>query len=206
MTDPSTVLDRFAPQLRWIIDSIRSSFELPEHEIDDLRQEANILLMSYAGLMPGTHYGALAEIETSVNGDEKQVRHVLAFRLRKDLTQQVSRAQRRLINVSDTTIDDLLTSGDEPECESYEREYFEMLDESRMREKYPEFAMQTFDNKSIADIMAATENSRATVFRRIDAQKRSFISAKLRSKGLVVEGDETLEELEEALQHLNAIA
>lgn len=206
MTDPSTVLDRFAPQLRWIVESIHSSFELPEHELDDLRQEANILLMSYAGIIPGRHHGALAEIEMQVEGDESQIKHVLAFRLRKDLTEQVSRAQRKVLPTSDTTIDDLLTSGDEPECESYEREYFEMLDESRMREKYPEFAMATFDGMSVADIMARTDKSKRTVMYRIADQKRSFVSAKLRSKGLVVEGDETLEELEEALQHLNAIA
>jgi hypothetical protein len=91
------VLERFAPQIRWVISSVMSSFELEPHFKDDVRQEAEIQVMSYANLLdePIWMTGALAKWEVRANGDETQVKAMLAYQLRIALAQITSRMIHR---------------------------------------------------------------------------------------------------------------
>jgi hypothetical protein len=74
-----------------------SSFELEPHFKDDVRQEAEIQVMSYAGLLdePIWMAGALAKWEVRANGDETQVKAMLAYQLRIALAQITSRMIHR---------------------------------------------------------------------------------------------------------------
>jgi hypothetical protein len=49
--DATKVLERFAPQIRWVTTSVMQSFELDYHFRDDVQQEAEILVITYAGLL-----------------------------------------------------------------------------------------------------------------------------------------------------------
>src|SRR3954469_10054311 len=95
MTEASAVLDRFAPQLRWVVDHLKDKFGLLDHELDDLRQEARLQVLCYAGLIPwptknGRHKGILAEWEVKTGGIESDIKALLAYELRLDLTRIIS--------------------------------------------------------------------------------------------------------------------
>src|SRR3954447_11309453 len=103
MGETTAVLDRFASQIRWVTESVLASFELPDHMLEDLRQDASILVLSYAGIIKGRQFNKLAYIEATANGNEARVRHLLAVTLRTDLSQQVSRALGKVPPMSDET-------------------------------------------------------------------------------------------------------
>ena len=96
-TEALALLERFAPQLRWVVDSVVESFELEPHFRDDVTQEGRNLLMSYAGLfeVPVWGDGRLAKFELQAKGDEGQIKALLARQLRIDLTQITSRMIHR---------------------------------------------------------------------------------------------------------------
>ena len=91
------VLERFAPQIRWVTDSVMDSFELESHFKDDVRQEAEIQVMAYAGLLD-EHvwmFGVLSEWEALAGGDETQVKALLARTTTNCLAQITSRMIHR---------------------------------------------------------------------------------------------------------------
>lgn len=95
--DATKVLERFAPQIRWVTDSVMESFDLEPHFKDDIRQEAEIQVMAYAGLLD-EHvwmFGALSKWETQAKGDEGQVKALLGRQLRIALAQITSRMIHR---------------------------------------------------------------------------------------------------------------
>lgn len=96
-TEAVKLLERFAPQLRWVTDSIMQSFDLESHFKDDVRQEAEILVITYAQLLDEhvSYAGQLARWEKSANGDETQIKSLLAYNLRINLSKIVSRMIHR---------------------------------------------------------------------------------------------------------------
>ena len=216
-TQASETLERFAPQLRWVVDSVMRSFQLPYSNKDEVEQEAQVLLISYADLFdtPIDGHGKLAAIETLVEGDEGRVKALIGRQLRIDLSKKVARQSEREGVFHTDSLDELVDDGFEPTDDGIgERGIIETIDndrsENRLHKHYPELAMQTLDGKSIAEIMEATGKSRATVFRHIDIQKAQFVedqeryklTGQVQARGLMVEGNETLDELREAVKWL----
>lgn len=76
-----------------------------------------------------------------------------------------------------------------------------MMDETRLRHKYPEFVMATIDGMSPDAIAESLGLDTPTVCRRIEGQKRSFLARQCKRAGLTVEGDESMSDLEEAYKH-----
>jgi DNA-binding transcriptional ArsR family regulator len=95
--DAASVLDRFAPQIRWVTDSVMQSFDLEYHFRDDVRQEAEILVITYAGLLDFrvARFGQLLRWEAEVSGDESRIKSILAYNLRINLAENISRLIHR---------------------------------------------------------------------------------------------------------------
>jgi len=204
MAEASAVLDRFAPQIRWIVDTILRSFELEPHWEDDLCQDANILVLSYAGFIRGTHYGILDSIESLVNRDENQVRKLVAFRLRKDLTQQVSRSLTRML--PSTSLNDLVEDQEFDALDSSsEADLYNTEQANRYMRKYPTLALNALEGFTQEQIALLRGTTVRTVERHIAREKRSFLTDGLKRAGLVVEGDETMEDLEEAYTNVTKV-
>jgi hypothetical protein len=205
VTEASTVIDRFAPQVRWIVDSLLRSFELEPHWEDDLRQDANILVLSYAGFIRGTHYGILAKIESMVSQDEKQVTSLIAFRLRKDLTQQVSRMLTKI--PPSTSIEVILNNDREFDIEDRysEADLYNTEQANRYLRKYPTLALNALEGLTQEQIAEQRGVTLRTVERHIAQEKRAFLTDTLKRANLVVEGDETMAELEEAYGYVTKV-
>jgi hypothetical protein len=203
MADANAVLARFAPQVRRVLRKIQGDFELSDSVMDDWRQEANLYVLCYAGLVPwptanGRHFGLLSVWE---QGHITEVANMLSTQLRLDLSESIGRAIRKEPAISDQTLDDLAESGKEPSEPSYERESHNDMDESRYIRRYPLFARNVLDGVTqpiLAELMGV---SLPTIERRIRGEKRSFLASQLRRRGIVVEGDESMAELEEAYQY-----
>ena len=201
MQDAADILDRFAVQIRWVVWSIRKSFKLEYHNLDDLRQEANLLVLSYAGILPGTHYGRLEHMESEADFTESRVKSLLAMTLRLDLTQKVARSLMRVPPPGNKTLDNLIESGTEPSEPSHESETHERMDETKYLRKYPVFARNVLDGITQPELATELGVSLPTIERRIRGEKRSFLASQLRRRGIVVEGDESMSDLEEAYQY-----
>lgn len=91
------ILERFAPQIRWVTDSVMESFDLEHHFKDDVRQEAEILVITYAGLLDKhvAYADQLARWEIEAEGDEARIKSILGYNLRINLAKSVSRLVNR---------------------------------------------------------------------------------------------------------------
>ena len=215
----SEVLTRFAPRIRWTVDAVMNAFDLPNHYRDEVHQEALILVTSYADLLDTEiwGHGQLASWTAQAKGDETQIKALLARILRMNLSQIVARQINRDGEAKHMSTDEMADYGIEPSDNGREELMtVEHIDNDREMDRahrlYPEFAMQTLDAMTIAEIMEATGKSRATVFRHIESQKEAFLADQERYRligliqdaGLRTEGDETLDELTEAVSNLKA--
>lgn len=194
MTD---VLTKYVRQIEWVCKSVQESFELPDHALEDLQQDAAILILSYAGEISGLHFNKINQLTRIVGDDEAQLKHLVAMTLRLDLTQQVSRELDRIIPVDENPVDDCELS--EP---SFEQEVFSSMDEARLLRRYPLFARNVLDGVTQDKLAAELGIDERTVRRRIAGEKRSFLLTMLKRRGIVVEGDEPMHELEEAYRSL----
>jgi hypothetical protein len=194
--EANTVLERFAPQLRWVVDSIMSSFELEPHFKDDVKQEGQILLMSYGSLFDEPQWGdgRLAKFEIQANGDESQVKALIGRQLRIDLSQVTSRMIHR--NGDESMHDSLDRIQDEYELEpqsgpgetfnvatppadptvDYEDVMVTLADPGtrylrRFVKEYPFLAMQVIGEMSIDDIRKKAGVSRRTAMYRLSAER-----------------------------------
>lgn len=209
MSEATDVLNRFAPQLRWVVEHLRDKFNLQDHEIDDLKQEARLQILCYAGLIAwptkqGRHKGILVEWKNKTEGVESEIKSLLAYELRLDLTRIITSGSKQLL-IDDRSIDELMESDQEPSEPSHETESDNNMDETQYLRRYPEFAMSVLDGLSQDEIAARQGITDRTVRNRIAGQKRSFLSTQLRKRGIVVEGDETMDELEEAYGYARVV-
>lgn len=190
------VLERFAPQIRWVTDSVMQSFELEPHFKDDVRQEARTLIMSYASLFnePVWGDGRLAKFEAQAGGDESQVKALIARQLRIDLAQITSRMVHR--NGEESMHDSLDRIRDEyerePQCGpgetynvaappadptvSYEEVMVTLADPGtrylrRFVREFPFLAMQVIGELPVKEICKRAGVSRATAFRRLEVER-----------------------------------
>jgi len=198
--EAAAVLERFAPQLRWVVDSVIQSFELEPHFKDDVRQEAQVLLMSYAGLFDEPQWGdgRLAKFEAQAGSDESQVKALVGRQLRIDLAQNTSRMIHRNGEHSmHESLDRIRDEYDrEPQCgpgETYNVEtppadpavnYDEVMATladpgtrylRRFVEEFPFLAMQAIGEMSVDDIRKKAGVSRRTAMYRL-AQERELLT------------------------------
>jgi len=107
--------------------------------------------------------------------------------------------------MSDETVDELVGFDNEPSEPSHETEWDNQMDEARYLRKYPTFARNILDGISQPELANQLGVSLPTVERRIRGEKRSFLTDTLRRANLIVEGDETMDELEEAYGYVTKV-
>jgi DNA-directed RNA polymerase specialized sigma24 family protein len=92
----SEVVARFQPRIKWISESVAVAFG-DRVEVEDLCQEAVILVLSYAGIAEGWHHDKLFTWQRIAGGDETRVNALLARTLRLDLSRMIGRRLERAI-------------------------------------------------------------------------------------------------------------
>ena len=120
-TQARNVLERFSNQIGWVVDSVAVSFDLEPHFKDDLRQEANIRVITYADLLEGWGAGRLFRWVKKTEGEENQVKALLGRQLRIDLSQIVSRQVGRTNGETmPASLDEMVEEGEDPIDEAFE--------------------------------------------------------------------------------------
>lgn len=190
------LLERFAPQLRWVVDSVMQSFELEPHFKDDIRQEAEIRLLAYADLFDASidGHGRLAKWSYQAKGEESQIKAMLAYQLRIDLAKDVSRMIHRNGDQSmHDSLDRIQDEWDaEPQCGPGETfnvqeppaepsiNYDTIMDAlanpdtrylRRFVEEFPFLAMQAIGELSVDEIRKQAKVSRRTVMYRLSCER-----------------------------------
>ena len=74
-----------------------------------------------------------------------------------------------------------------------------------MHERYPYLALNVLDGFTQEQIAEANGLSRRTIIRKVNREKYAFLVSYVQKRGLRVEGDETLAELEEAYGYLMGV-
>ena len=170
-SDAQRVLRRFRSQVRWAAHVVTEAFE-PRIEFADAEQEANILVLGYAGLLDThVHVGAIARAQRDAHGDERRIRKIIGTKLRLDLTQRLGRREE----VHDKTCISLesLPVGAGP---SYEPEngWITSIDIKRyVRKEYPYLCMHAIDELTVKQIAQVTREGVATVNRKLADEKES---------------------------------
>jgi DNA-directed RNA polymerase specialized sigma24 family protein len=171
----SEVVARFQPRIRWISESVAVAFG---HRVDaeDLRQEAVILVLSYAGVAAGWHHGKLAAWERIAGGDEVRVNALLARTLRLDLSRMTGRQLERAILA--------VSLNDIPACQEPSDDDFEDRTLDRMkhgmpalRGKYPSLVRHFIDGYTERDIAADEGVSVPAIWKRIAKEKAALARA-----------------------------
>jgi hypothetical protein len=202
------LLDRFESQVNWVCWSVAESFGLPNHglNVDDLREEAIVLVVTYAGYNDESSWGSgrLSKWETQTKNDEDQISRLLGKQLRIDLTQIVSRYlsdETDLVSLSNPHLENVLTGLD------MEDQVIDKADREResrtVRKNYPTFARSVLDGFTQEEIATELKVTSRTVRNRIAAEKRAYLIDYVTRHGLRCEGDETIEELSEAYNNLS---
>jgi len=140
-------------------------------EIDEVRQEAQILLMSYAGLIPGRHFGSLASIATETNPSG-----LLTYRLRLDLCELFGRQLKKLQPTYSLT--EVLEKNADPVDEYLEDRIIDEVDAERdIYQRYPYITMAYLEDLSHLDIAQIMDVSERTVRNRLADERYRFASA-----------------------------
>lgn len=169
MPEAEQILARFKRAADWAARLAACLFDRAEL-YDDALQEARMLILSYAGLMPGWGYGTLPDIERDAEGDEHRVQAIVVSRLRLHLNQVLG---RQLDKGPATVPVDLLPPALEPSCQ-FEDDAIDRADREReLRRRYPYLMMRFTDGASEREIAASAGVPLRTVQYRIAAEKRS---------------------------------
>lgn len=206
-TQARNVLDQFKTQIYWVVDSVATSFDLEPHFREDLRQDAKIRVLTYAGLMDGWGYDRLFRWVKATHGQDNQVKALLAKQLRIDLAQIVSRQVGKTDGKTmPDSLDQIIEDEVEPVDELFEDRVLDIVVGSNtdMHDKYPWLSLNVLDGFTQDQIAEANDVSRRTVIRKINREKYAFLIGYVRRQGLRTEGDETMAELEEAYGYLKA--
>lgn len=162
-----TVLSRFDRQITRAVYQVHSTY--PAIDADDIRLEANVLVVTYAGLMPGRHHGILRHWAKEVNGDEAQIRGLLAYELRLDLLRIIGPAEARRLPTDSI---DAMPPTRQP---SYEPEaaWVDRIDlDGYVAREYPYLVLSAVDGLSDEEIADATGVPLRTVGRHLAAERR----------------------------------
>jgi hypothetical protein len=166
-TEAETVLARFDRQITKVTYQVHSTY--PAADISDIRQEADILVITYAGLMSGRHHGILREWVSRVGGDEAQIRGLLYYELRLDLLEVFGRAEAQRIPTDSI---DAMPPTRQP---SYEPEdsWVNRIDlNGYVAREYPYLSLSAVDELSVEEISDVTGEAVRTVKRRLAIERR----------------------------------
>lgn len=191
------VLQRFDTVIRTVARQVNETFTYVT-ELEDVVQDASLLVLSYAGLAPSQygrgHVGSLADIELDRN--ENQIQNVVATQLRLDLNRYYGReADKRMSTISINNTH-----------ENYIPPTFDIHDalskEADFKKRYPTLYLWLADDMSGDQIAEFAGVTVRTVERRIAKEKLDYLRRYARRGGLRVVGDESVDELQEACGHL----
>lgn len=171
----SEVVARFQPRIRWISESVAVAFG---HQVDpeDLRQEAVILVLSYAGVAEGWHHDKLSAWERIAGGDEARVNALLARTLRLDLSRMTGRRLDRAILAA--SLSDI-PAREEPSDDDFEDRILDRMRHgmAALRRKYPTLVRHFIDGYTERDIAADVGVSVAAIWKRIAKEKAALAQA-----------------------------
>ena len=166
--DEIQALKRFSRQIKYAARLTVRTFR-PSVPLEDAMQEASVLVITYAGLMPGRHSGKLAQIEHDAEGDERRVQAILSAQLAKDMYQIFGRLTAK--QETFTSLDNLPPRF-QPN-ENPEDHWIAGIDHDRyIREQYPYLYMHAIENLTLDEVAKRTGEGTATVDRRIAVEKR----------------------------------
>lgn len=161
--------------------------------VEDATQDARLMLLSYAGLVDGgRHPGKLDQIAEQVNYDQKRISKILSTQIRLDLSQEYGRElESRLPETSLERVAETTATSDD------------FLSKDLSWEQYPYLVRHYRDRMTGQELADADGVDRATVTRRIAREKRQFLINYITSHSkLIVEGDESMDDLTETYGHL----
>jgi hypothetical protein len=168
MTDTAeTVLSRFDQQISRAVYQVHSTY--PAIDTDDIRLEATVLVVTYAGLMPGRHHGILRHWARAVDNDEAQIRGLLAYELRLDLLRTLGPAEARRIPADSI---DAMPPARQPSYEP-ESKWVDRIDlDGYVSREYPFLVLSAVDGLSDEEIADATGVPLRTVGRHLATERR----------------------------------
>jgi hypothetical protein len=168
------VVARFQPRIALISQSVAITFG---NRIDpeDLRQEAMILVLSYAGIAEGWHFNKLATWERITEGDEAQVNALLARTLRLDLNRMIGRQLGSGIVVA--PLGGL--PGEEPSFDDFEDQVIDRMRQgmATLRRNYPTLVRHFIDGYAEREIAADEGVGVQAIWKRIAKEKAALARA-----------------------------
>ena len=152
-----------------VVRHIVLTFE-PNVDRDDATQEARLLLMSYAGILPGRHNGVLTSIEQAAHP-----RALLATQLRLDLYDVIG---KRLSRIPPTySLNEVIEKEADPLDEYLEDRIIERVDAERdIYSRYPYLTMVILDGMTHLEDANHAGVSERTVLNRLAEEKARFIA------------------------------
>lgn len=164
---PADVLIRFSNQIKRAARFAVQTFE-PRVELEDAEQEAAILVVTYAGLMPGRHFCKLRQIEREAAGDEYRVLGIVDKQLQLDILELYGRQVQK----SQTTASlENLPLNAQP-SDAPEDRWAARIDENfYVRQEYPYLAVVALDQMTDECIATKTGESVRTVFYKLAAER-----------------------------------
>src|ERR1700722_780926 len=171
----SEVVARFQPRIRWISESVAVAFG-NQVDAEDLRQEAVILVLSYAGIAEGWHHNRLAMWERIADGDEARVNALLARTLRLDLNRMIGRRLERAILAGALNN---IPPRQEPSDDDFEDRVLDRMKHgmAALRRKYPTLVRHFIDGYTERDIAIDEGVSVQAIWKRIAKEKAALARA-----------------------------
>lgn len=171
----SEVVARFQPRIKWISESVALAFGY-QVEPEDLRQEAVILVLSYAGIAAGWHHDKLSTWERIADGDEARVSALLARTLRLDLSRMTGRRLDRVIVAASLHT---IPSGEEPYDGGFEDRVIDRMRHgpATLRGKYPTLVRHFIDGYTEREIAIDEGVCVQAVWKRIAKEKAALARA-----------------------------
>jgi hypothetical protein len=171
----SEVVARFQPRIRWISESVAVAFG-NQVDAEDLRQEAVILVLSYAGIAEGWHHNRLAVWERIAGGDEARVNALLARTLRLDLSRMTGRWLERAILAASLNN---IPARQEPSDDDFEDRILDRMKHgmAALRGKYPTLVRHFIDGYTERGIAADEGVSVQAIWKRVAKEKAALARA-----------------------------
>lgn len=170
----SEIVERFQPRITLISQSVAVTFGNRVDQ-EDLRQEAVILVLSYAGIAEGWHFNKLATWERITEGDEAQVNALLARTLRLDLNRMIGRRLDKGIVVA--PLDS--ARGEEPSFDDFEDRVIDRMRQgmATLRRQYPTLVRHFIDGYAEGEIAADEGVGVQAIWKRIAKEKAALARA-----------------------------
>lgn len=167
MTTAAAVISRFDRQISKAVYQVADT--CPAADVEDIRSEAQTLVVTYAGIMPGRHHGILRHWANEVDDNESRIRGLLAYELRLDLLRIFASAEARYVYTDSI---DAMPLTRQP---SYEPEngWVTRIDlDGYVAREYPYLKLSAVDQLSVEEIADATGEGIRTIRRRLAVERR----------------------------------